>query len=121
MTLLAAPNEGTGFAREENQAPARLPDGRFPPGVSGNPSGRPHKGETMGDRLRAALQQINVRGVKASDEVVNNLVRLACSDEPHAVRAAELILDRIDGKVTIPIEVANVTLVLSQDDYDAVP
>jgi hypothetical protein len=35
---------------------------------------------------------------------------------PNAVRAVELILDRIDGKVSIPIEVSQVTMLIDPED-----
>lgn len=76
----------------------------------------------MADRLKAKLAEAG-RGVNRdkAEEIADALYQLATSGESHAVRAIELIMDRTDGKVTIPVSVSNVTLVLSQDDYDAVP
>jgi hypothetical protein len=114
------------IARSADQVLLRLPDGTWPRGVSGNPSGRPPKGHTLADKLRAKLDELSKLkggsdGRTVGDDVVDAAIELALSGEPHAVRAVELILDRIDGRVTQQIEVSNVALVLTQEDWDAIP
>lgn len=91
--------------------------GTWLPGQSGNPNGRPPKGQTLTDRLKAkasAFKHGDVSRVNA-DDLIDAVWALALSGESHAVRAAEMIFDRTDGKVTIPVEVAAVTLVLPAD------
>jgi Family of unknown function (DUF5681) len=117
-----APAPEQDIARSADQVLlGRLPDGTWPRGVSGNPSGRPPKGHTLGDKLRAKLAELSKLkggsdGRTVGDDVVDGVIQLALSGEPHAVRAVELILDRIDGKVSIPIEVSQVTMLIDPED-----
>lgn len=109
---------------ELEAAPAGAPSpyrsaGTWVKGQSGNPNGRPPKGETFTDRIHQALAKVtkNNQGVSRtnSQAIAEHLVALAMSDEPHAVRAIELIADRTDGKVTIPINMAQVSLLIPAD------
>ena len=65
--------------------------GRFKPGQSGNPGGRPKKGETIVDAFRD-----NPKGM----DVINNLIEVAStfgSDHQHkdATAAVKLVVERL--------------------------
>ena len=65
--------------------------GRFKPGQSGNPGGRPKKGETIVDQFRD-----NPKGL----DVINNVIEVAStfgSDKQHkdAVSAVKLVIERL--------------------------
>ena len=69
----------------------RLPNGQFKPGTSGNPGGRPKKGETIVDAFRD-----NPKGL----DVINNIIEVAStfgSDQQHkdAVAAVKLVIERL--------------------------
>lgn len=72
---------------------ARLKSGRFAPGESGNPSGRPKQTQEQAD----AMEQIKA----LAPEAVAEMRRLLLAEEtPSAlkVRIAEAVLDRVYGK-----------------------
>ena len=80
---------------EENdsskEAVIRDSAGRFKPGSSGNPGGRPKKGETIVDQFRD-----NPKGM----DVINNLINVASTfgtKEQHkdAVNAVKLVVERL--------------------------
>jgi hypothetical protein len=78
--------------------PSRDPLGRFPPGRSGNPSGRP----ALAPEVRAAVQEIFAA---ASAEAAERLVNLMRDEDPRVSAAAAVhILDRLLGKVAPPAE-----------------
>ena len=66
-------------------------NGRFLPGTSGNPGGRPKKGETIVDAFRD-----NPKGM----DVINNLINVASTfgtEDQHrdAVNAVKLVVERL--------------------------
>ena len=66
-------------------------NGRFKPGTSGNPGGRPKSGETIVDQFRD-----NPKGM----DVINNLINVASTfgtDDQHkdAVNAVKLVVERL--------------------------
>ena len=68
------------------------------PGVSGNPNGRPKIGAALSDLLRAKMDELHpVAGVPWRDLVVQTIMEKAISGD---MRAAELVMERIDGKVS---------------------
>ena len=78
---------------EESSKEANSRDslGRFKPGQSGNPGGRPKKGETIVDQFRD-----NPKGI----DVINNVIEVAStfgSDKQHkdAVSAVKLVIERL--------------------------
>jgi hypothetical protein len=78
--------------------PARDDRGRFPPGISGNPSGRP----AIDPGVRAAVHEIFQA---ASVEAAQRLVDLMRDEDARVATAAAVhVLDRLLGKVTQSIE-----------------
>ena len=83
--------EETEPSKEGNKQGERLENGQFAPGVSGNPGGRPKKGETIVDQFRD-----NPKGI----DVINNVIEVAStfgSDKQHkdAVSAVKLVIERL--------------------------
>jgi hypothetical protein len=74
--------------------------GRFPPGVSGNPLGHP----------KAILEVVKLARVHTS-AALSRLVEIAETSKNHsaAVRACEVLLDRGWGKSIIPIALSDNT------------
>lgn len=94
---------GTGKPRE--------PDGRFKPGVSGNPGGRPKGLSRVAESARAK-----------TDAMLDVLEKVATDDKaPHSARvsAAVAILDRGWGKPSQPIGGAEDLPPLTQADARA--
>ena len=70
--------------------------GRFVPGYSGNPGGRPHKDESLTDVLRRKVDK---------DLIASKLIELAV--ERGDLGALKYINDRLDGR---PVETINQTV-----------
>jgi len=73
------------------EAVSRDSAGRFKPGSSGNPGGRPRRGETIVDQFRD-----NAKGM----DVINNLIEVASTfgtDKQHkdATAAVKLVVERL--------------------------
>lgn len=73
----------------------------FQKGVSGNPGGRPKKALSLTGILAAQLEKKGPDGQRNKDAIVQKLIQLARSGDRYA---AEFIIERIDGKLTQPIE-----------------
>jgi hypothetical protein len=79
----------------------------FPPGVSGNPNGRP-KGRSLTARLRDLLDQYELEGERlpdgkqVADLVVEAIVKPALNGD---IRHQQEILNRVDGKVPDQVEI----------------
>ena len=67
-------------------------NGRFIPGKSGNPRGRPEKEPTAEDILQAAL----------SEAVIRLIDLVHSEDEAIALQAATVVIDRVLGKPKNP-------------------
>ena len=85
--------------------------GKFLPGESGNPNGRPPKGEALTDALRAKVDK---------DTLASKLIEMAL--EKGDLGALKYIYDRIDGR---PVETVTQTLLSApkvvhvfHDNYD---
>lgn len=77
----------------------------FKPGESGNPGGRP-KGKSLTAVLRELLNQIPQGDNKELKEaVVKALIKKALTGD---TRALDIIFDRTDGKVSLPLEVTEI-------------
>jgi hypothetical protein len=75
--------------------------GQFPPGVSGNPGGRP-AGRSLTARLRESLELLELEGVdlgkkSVADALVAAMIREALAGD---VAMLKVLLDRLDGKLT---------------------
>jgi hypothetical protein len=84
---------------------------RFRKGVSGNPGGRPKSrllSEALKNRLAQAVDD-DPASKTFAEAIADNLVRIACSEEPGAVHAASEIADRIEGRSRQSIEVSDIT------------
>jgi hypothetical protein len=79
----------------------------FPPGVSGNPNGRP-KGRSLTARLRDLLDQYEINGKRVpngkqvADLVVEGLVLGAAKGNS---RNLQEVFNRVEGKVTERVEI----------------
>jgi hypothetical protein len=71
---------------------------KFQKGISGNPKGRPKKGQTMTDVLRMAMESPvtgpNGNKMTLKEAMASKLIELAASGESWAIK---YIYDRIDG------------------------
>ena len=86
------------YIEEENpakqgndQGQSRDSKGRFVPGMSGNPHGRPPAGETIIDQFRAHPK---------GEDVINNIIEIAATlgsgkDHRDALSCAKLVIDRL--------------------------
>jgi len=68
--------------------------GRFRPGVSGNPIGRP-KATTVTETLRKLLEETTDVGMTYREAVARRLLMLAVKGD---MRAMSYLVDRVDGK-----------------------
>ena len=78
---------------------------------SPNPGGRP-RSRLLSEALRSRLAQIkdgDATGRTFAEAIADNLVRLACSNEPNAVHAAVEIANRIEGKSRQSIEFSDIS------------
>ncbi|MGO8671286.1 MAG: DUF5681 domain-containing protein [Capsulimonadaceae bacterium] len=76
--------------------------GRFQPGESGNPDGRPAGAISLTTVLREALAERDVKGKRTKARaIIDCLVEAACDGEAKVnLRAIQQIFDRIDGLLT---------------------
>jgi hypothetical protein len=73
----------------------------FPPGVSGNPNGRP-KGSSITARIRARCAQDTDDGRTIAERIADRFVAEALKGKFPFARE---VLDRVDGKVTEKVEI----------------
>lgn len=78
----------------------RTPEGRFPPGVSGNPGGQP-----------SGLAEVRQLARTYTELAINTLAEICQSSDkdPARVAAASVLLDRGWGKAQATIEVTGAT------------
>ncbi len=94
--------------REDNLIP-------YKPGESGNPGGRP-KGKSLTAVLRELLDEIP-RGdtAKLKERIVKALLDKALKGD---TKALDLIFERADGKITLPVELTErVKVIVKRKDY----
>jgi threonine synthase len=70
---------------------------QFRPGNCANPGGRPKKRP-----VTSALERI--LDDKRAEAIAQALITMASSEGKHAVAAAREIMDRLEGKVSLPVE-----------------
>ncbi|MFO0828427.1 MAG: DUF5681 domain-containing protein [Phycisphaerales bacterium] len=88
------------MSRPDPPAGARDARGRFTPGTSGNPGGRPRGRVSFTESLRRALEADADDGRPIADRLAETLVRAALTGD---LRAIALIADRTEGRA-IPAE-----------------
>lgn len=69
-------------------------EGMFKPGQSGNPAGRPRKGDALADRIRAKLEEPNAAGVTRKDALIDTLFEMAAEKD---MRAISKIMDYVQS------------------------
>ena len=88
---------------------------QWQPGKSGNPGGRP-KLTPITDWLRKLIDQPDGSGKTGGERIARHLVEVASSSGTKtAVPAAEMILDRIEGRVPSRLELDAHILVATPD------
>ena len=76
----------------------RKQDGTFLPGTSGNPGGRPRKGETVTDAIREFGEKVGEDGRTAREVLAEKLYRIAFKrNDAVAIAAIKYIADRWEG------------------------
>ena len=82
---------------------------KFQKGQSGNPKGRPKKGETMTDLLRKKLDipKTSREKLTRKEKIIEKLLILA---EAGDLSALKYVFDRIDGKPMTSIELTDGTV-----------
>jgi len=85
--------------------PPRDGQGRWQPGASGNPDGRPRKGaclaEALRRRLSAAVTMSNGGRATVAEAVAGRLVALALSGDVAALR---LLFERSEGRAPLALD-----------------
>ena len=80
----------------------------WPPGVSGNPNGRPKT--SMTSILKDCLEKTDGKTGKTTKQLIIDRL-LALADHPRGLPAIQEILDRVDGKVTDKLQVNGMMIV----------
>ena len=78
-----------------SEATARVIGRPFPPGVSGNPNGRPKDQFSFMGILRSALAEENRSGKSVGERIIARYIKLALAGNGQALEA---LVARIDGK-----------------------
>ena len=77
----------------------REDNGRFSPGHTGNPGGRPHGSRTFAGRLAHHTFQVDPEtGEDNLDDIINNLLSLAKRGSRVGIMAAQLVAAYLDGR-----------------------
>ena len=84
-------------------------------GVSGNPDGRPVKGNSFAEVIRSIGDEI-VDGITNREAIARKIINIALNDkDKRQLEASKIVMDRVDGKAvekvielnTEPIKVFN--------------
>lgn len=98
------------------EAGTRDEQGRYLPGTSGNPGGRPKGSVSLVAALRRELERRQDSGQPGIEAVAARLVDLAVGGD---LRAAREIADRLDGKPTQAVDLhASEPFVLKPITFD---
>lgn len=88
--------------------------GQWQAGESGNPKGRPKRGQAMADTLRRVLARKGEDGKANKQAIAEKIIELARAGDLDAIK---LIFERIDGKVAEAVQVGGaVTFTLRLGD-----
>lgn len=74
----------------------------FRKGQSGNPAGRPKGAPTLVPSIKRLLEQPGEDGRTGKDRLARALLERAYAGE---IEAIKVVLDRVDGKLTTPVDV----------------
>lgn len=86
-----------------NHVPAKMGNPAWVPGVSGNPAGRPKRGETFRDCLHR-LTSVPIDDARTRKQVIcDRMIELA---EEGNLPAAQWIVERLEGKAVQSIELS---------------
>jgi len=102
--------------REEPKQLGGITGKGFMPGQSGNPSGRPRT-RGLVSALRAKVAEVGPDGRSLEERLVGVLLQEALGGR-HRLAAVEVIFDRLEGRASQHIEVADVTRELRQKSDD---
>lgn len=111
---------------KKHQITPQMKKHQWKPGQSGNPHGRPKKDFCLTSLLRSRILEpcllrdpktgrLRFPGMTWGQVVVEQMVVLACSGK--APQLMKEIFDRIDGRVTLPIEASGPITVVVSEDY----
>jgi len=117
MPQKKAPKTETRTPGRSRQAAKRGPDGKFLPGQSGNPNGRPKArviSEIMRDLLGepASIAQVDLAGKTFAEHIAALVMRGAAKGNPVLINA---ILDRTEGKPRQMVGIGPASLLQSED------
>lgn len=104
-----ADNNSSNIAVEKQQENSRVFGRPFPPGVSGNPNGRPPKGTAITDVMKAMLNE----KPEIKKALAAKLYELALGGDLAAIRE---VLDRIDGKPKAELQLSGDPLIVVKDN-----
>jgi hypothetical protein len=90
-----------GSMEEQGKTPNHRPNGKFAPGNNANPNGRPKDGESWSGLMAEIGNRTGATGKALKEMVLEAVYSKALGGD---LRAAELILDRIEGKAIAKVE-----------------
>jgi len=90
---------------KQAETPERDPNGKFLPGVSGNPNGRKKGRKLWATMVRERMQEIadEEQGLTVEDIIIGNIVDMAAGGSKGMI---ELIWNYIDGKPNQPMDMS---------------
>lgn len=86
---------------------------KFQPGQSGNPKGRPKKGQTLSDILRKELAVKGEDGITRQEVIMRKLIGMAEEGHMGAIRE---IYNRIEGKIPDVVHTAELPKIVIVDE-----
>ena len=104
-------------SEREIQQAIRDETGRFLPGSTGNPDGRP-KCTLISDRLKQVLSSEDASGRTGADKIGDKLMRMTQQekDEWLALAAIKEVTDRVEGKAVQNTNVRGLIVMMPADD-----
>jgi hypothetical protein len=71
-------------------------------GQSGNPKGRPKRGDTWAEIIRSMSEEVGDGGISKKEAIVSKLLDMALEGD---IRAINCVLERVEGKAVAPVAV----------------